>query len=214
VVAYSPAFSQPDLSRSAPANLSIVFTAQSSNDSVPFPSCRAWRNPSVGSRAVPHALCGRSCPCQRARSAFPRGFWESLPAGSEGCFCAISAGPAIRAGGASGSSGACAARLCHKRKVPVRSRKQAAAPARKRSKAYLLQDKEIRLGETCVRNGRCQSPRVTMPLHRCRSIAATRGGAPSGSNGGPDPRSRTASLASAVRGRRLRAKRCRTKGCS
>ena len=83
----------------------------------------------------------------------------------------MSAGPAIRAGGASGSSGVCAARLCQKRKAPVRSRKQAAAPARKRAKAYLLQHKEIRHGETCVRNGRCQSPlnddaAPAMPKHR------------------------------------------------
>jgi hypothetical protein len=35
---------------------------------------------------------------------------------------------AIRAGGAGGSCGASGARLCQKRKAPVRSRKQAAAP--------------------------------------------------------------------------------------
>ncbi len=102
-------------------------------------ACRAWRRPCARLRAIPHARSARSCPCRRARSASPRGSWRWLRAAREAVSATGADRPARAGGGWREATAVCAARLCQKRKAPVRSRKQAAAPARKRAKANLLQ---------------------------------------------------------------------------
>ena len=86
-------------------------------------------------RISPRPRSCRPCSCRRARNAAPRGSWRSLRA--LGDWRASSTVPADRGWRAAGRPGLCWACDCHNRKAPVRSRKQAAAPARKRAIGHL-----------------------------------------------------------------------------
>ena len=82
---------------------------------------------------------------------------------------------AARAAGAAGKAGRSAARDCHSRKAPVINKKQAAAPARKRSKTNLLQkeirhDATLRSGGVSVNSGANHpSAGATMPRTGARA---------------------------------------------
>src|SRR5205085_7378433 len=105
-----------------------------------------------------------------------------------------------RADGADGKRGPFSARDCHSRNAPVRKRKQAATPAKKRRMKSPF-GKEIRHRDI-VQTGAysVNYARGSRPLKRCRSIAAARPGVPSGSSGSPRRQSRIASAASADSG--------------
>lgn len=103
-------------------------------------------------------------------------------------------------GGGAGGNGLFSARPCHSRNAPVSSRKQEAAPARKRIIRNLPSKREIRHAHLLCRAGAYVNF-GSRPLSRWRSIAPARAGEPSISNGSPRRRSRTASAANIDKGR-------------
>ena len=81
-------------------------------------------------------------------------------------------------------------------------RKQAATPAKKRSKANLLQARRFGTERTLQSGDNSVNYRGKRPVSRCRSRVQARPGVPSGSNGGPPRRrSRSASAVRPVSGR-------------
>ena len=215
MVAYSAAFSQPDWSLSAPANLSIVFTAHSSNDSVPFPflsslanALRRLRKQLFTLDAAVLVLVGAGEALFLA--ALGGGFGrrrkaglgnERRPGHSRGRRFRKQAGFAPHGSARRGRlrSGAGNRPQPRQGNAPRRT----SFNIRRFGMAKLASKAD---GVNC-REGRCRSIDGEASLLRAAA-------SPSGSNGGPDLRSRTASLAKAVSGRRRRAKRCRTSGRS
>ena len=196
MVAYSPAFSQPDLSLSAPANLSIVFTAHSSNDSVPFPFLSSLANALRRLRKQFLTLDAAVLVLVGAREAL---FLAALGGGFRRRRKAVlgnerRARPSARAAlpEAAGSAPHGSARRGRLRSGAGNRPQPRPGNAPRRTSFNIRRFGMAKLASEAD-GVNCRA--VTMPLHRWRSIAATRGGVPSGSNGGPDLRSRTASLA-------------------
>src|SRR6478609_1560934 len=160
VVAYSAEVSQPLPSLSAPLILSMVFTAHSSNDSAPLPFesslAKALRRGSRSSFASILPSLFLSARLNRR----PSRLW-ALASGATSAGWALSMdAPNVRACGADGKPGPSSARDCQTRNAPVMRRKQAAAPAKKRSIQISFKRGDSALRHAPKRSRSCQPPGI------------------------------------------------------
>ncbi len=126
---------------SAPRNFSIVFAAHSSNDSAPLPLASSLAK---ALRRAPNTSSDSILPSLFLSARLKRFSSRLLGLASGACSGASGSSRLTGRGlGAGGRPGPCSARDCHSRNAPVRSRKQAAAPARKRAMGISINE-EIR----------------------------------------------------------------------
>ena len=168
-------------SLSAPWNFSILLSAYSWNDSAPLWFGRAFRTSCAGPEQFFRLNLAVLVLVSAARSASPRGSWDSLPALRAAQRRAGRRGRGERRR-RSGSRGHLGARLPQQERAG-QSRKQAAAPARKRNMGISIQAGDS--AAPMIRIGVILSTGGKPPRADARSIAAARPGVPSASNGSP-----------------------------
>src|SRR5437764_113459 len=115
----------------------MVFAAHSSKLSEPLPLVSSLANALRLAARISSASILPSLFLSAREKRFSSRLFGLASGASSGCEASNRDAFAARARGALGRAGFSAALVCHKRNAPVRSRKHAAAPARKRAMRHL-----------------------------------------------------------------------------